>query len=66
MRVVETGKSPRLAARTEVLRRDGTSLCATNQTELDCQLGGDRPYAIIVRDLYGTNAGTYELTLNKL
>ena len=30
VRVVETGKSPRLAARTEVLRRDGTSLCATN------------------------------------
>jgi len=46
-----------------VLRPNGTVLCSSLNTPLDCTLDASGPHTIIVRDAANTGTGTFDLTL---
>ena len=52
-----------LNARHEVLRPNGTVLCGSLNTPLDCTLDASGPHTIVVRDAANTGTGSFDLTL---
>ena len=67
VRVAEKGASPTLFATIEVVRPNGTTVCAVNgSTEVNCDLDATGNHRIIVRDLTGQNTGTYGVSARRL
>ena len=67
VRVAEKGASPTLFATIEVVRPNGTTVCAANGSiEVNCNLDATGNHRIIVRDLTGQNTGTYGVSARRL
>jgi hypothetical protein len=68
VKVVVLPTAGAIVPNTEVIRPDGVDACAptTNTTNFHCLLGGAGTYTLLIRDLTGTNTGSYSVAVSGL